>query len=44
MISLVDTVEKLLAILNVKPHEIEIGIWGADNHRPCMDRASGTSG
>jgi hypothetical protein len=31
LISLVDTVEKLLAILNVKPHEIEIGIWGADN-------------
>ena len=31
LISLMDTVEKLLAILNIKLQEVEIGIWEADN-------------
>ncbi|HZJ56928.1 MAG TPA: hypothetical protein VFD89_01670 [Clostridia bacterium] len=31
LVSLMDTVEKLFVILNAKPNEIEIGVWGADN-------------
>ena len=31
LVSLMDTVERLLATLKAKPHELEVGIWGVDH-------------